>query len=103
MARMATIVSVNVGRAAPAAWAPVKRTAIDKRPVAGPVRAHALGLEGDEQANRKYHGGVDQAVYAYAREDLDFWAAELGEVLGPGRFASENLTTLGVDLTAAVI
>jgi MOSC domain-containing protein YiiM len=100
---MPTILSVNVGRALPAPWAPLKRTAIDKRPVPGPVRARALGLEGDQQANRKYHGGVDQAVYAYAREDLDFWAAELGRDLPPGRFAAENLTTLGVDVTGAVI
>jgi MOSC domain-containing protein YiiM len=102
MDRMPSIVSVNVGRVVPAPWAPLKRTAIDKRPVEGPVRARELGLDGDEQANRKYHGGVDQAVYAYAHEDLDYWADQLGYELPPGRFA-ENLTTLGVDLNAAVI
>ena len=42
------------------------------------------------------------AVYAYAREDLDGWAAELGTPLRNGVFG-ENLTTEGVDVTNAVI
>jgi MOSC domain-containing protein YiiM len=48
------------------------------------------------------HGGIDQALYAYAREDADWWAAELGRELKPGNFG-ENLTTIGIDLTEAVI
>jgi MOSC domain-containing protein YiiM len=102
MARMPAIVSVNVGRAVPASWAAFGSTAIDKRPAAGRVPARALGLEGDEQANRAVHGGVDQAVYAYAREDLDWWEGLLGRELPAGRFA-ENLTTRGVELNDAVI
>ena len=48
------------------------------------------------------HGGPDQAVYAYAREDLDFWEAELGRRLPNGVFG-ENLTTEGVDANGALI
>jgi MOSC domain-containing protein YiiM len=48
------------------------------------------------------HGGGDQAVYAYAREDLDAWAAELGRPLTGGQFG-ENLTTAGLDVTGARI
>ena len=48
------------------------------------------------------HGGPDQAVYAYAREDLDFWAAELGRPLPAGVFG-ENLTTAGADVNGALI
>lgn len=99
---MAVVLSVSVGTVADAPWIRYGRTAIDKRPVAGPVRATALGLDGDQQANRKYHGGVDQAVYVYDRADLDWWAAELGRELRDGLFG-ENLTSAGVDLTAAVI
>src|SRR5882762_1888726 len=75
---------------------------MDKRPVAGPVRALELGLAGDEQADQDHHGGVDQAVYAFAREDLDRWEKVLGRTLSPGQFG-ENLTTLGVDLFMTVI
>lgn len=99
---MARVLSICVGAVVRAPWIAHGRTAIDKRPVAGPVRASELGLEGDDQANKKFHGGIDQAVYAYDRADLDWWAAELGRELADGIFG-ENLTTTDVDLTAVVI
>lgn len=58
------------------------------------------GLVGDVIGNPRVHGGDDQAVYAYAREDLDRWAAELGRPLPDGMFG-ENLTTAGLDVNAA--
>jgi MOSC domain-containing protein YiiM len=61
-----------------------------------------LGLLGDEQADLVNHGGPDQAVYLYAREDLDYWGGVLGRHLRDGMFG-ENLTTLGLDLTGARI
>ena len=73
------------------------RSGIDKRPVAGRVAVHPLGLDGDVQVNKKHHGGEGQAVYAYAQEDAEFWIAELGRELPPGRFG-ENLRTSGLDL-----
>ena len=78
------------------------RSGIDKRPVAGRVAVHELGLDGDVQANRKHHGGEGQAVYAYAQEDADWWQRELGRDLPAGRFG-ENLRTEGVDLTGALL
>ena len=87
------------------------RTGIDKRPTSGavavrapgPMRSgHGSGIVGDVVGNRKLHGGDDQAVYAYAREDLDVWAARLDRDLTNGLFG-ENLTTAGVDVTGAVI
>jgi MOSC domain-containing protein YiiM len=78
------------------------RSGIDKRPVAGRVAVHPLGLDGDVQVNRKHHGGEGQAVYAYAQEDAEFWIAELGRELPPGRFG-ENLRTTGLDLRNAVL
>jgi MOSC domain-containing protein YiiM len=97
-----TILSVNVGRTNPAPWKPGAFSAIDKRPVTGAVEVRALGIDGDMQANRDVHGGVDQAVYAFAREDLDWWAERLRRELSNGGFG-ENLTTSGLDVTAAVI
>ena len=52
-------------------------TAIDKRPVDGPVKVHKLGLHGDIQASRIHHGGEDQALYAYSQADADYWTGEL--------------------------
>ncbi|MFZ8756778.1 MOSC domain-containing protein [Microbacterium sp. HMH0099] len=77
-------------------------TAIDKRPLDGPVRIGPLGVRADVQASRKHHGGRDKAVYAYAQEDADFWSAELGRELPPGWFG-ENLRVDGLDVNAARI
>lgn len=100
---MPAVVSVNVVHAeVPDPLGSLATTAIDKRPVAGRIRVHSLGVAGDRQIDVKSHGGRDKAVYAYAREDLDWWAGELGRELPNGCFG-ENLTTSGVDVTGAVI
>jgi MOSC domain-containing protein YiiM len=99
---MAQVISVNVGKVLDAPWAGLGHTAMDKRPVPGVVRAHRLGLEGDQVGDTQFHGGVDQAVYAFAREDLDWWAGELGREIRNGQFA-ENLTTRGIDVNEAEV
>src|SRR6476469_1712816 len=70
---MPVLRSVNVGRPKDKQWAGLGYTSIDKRPVTGPVRAHRMGLVGDVVSDTLHHGGADQAVYAFAREDLDRW------------------------------
>ena len=99
---MAQVVSINVGTPKKVSWDPSGSSAIDKQPVTGLVRAHRLGLEGDQVADTHYHGGRDQAVYAFAREDLDWWAGELGQEIRDGQFA-ENLTTRGIDVNEAEV
>lgn len=97
------LVAVNAGQVRDAGWVARRqeRTAIDKRPVDGPVAVGLLGLAGDEHAYPG-HGGIHQALYAYADEDAHFWEAELGRSLWPGAFG-ENLTTTGVDVSGAVV
>lgn len=97
---MGFVESVNVGHAVDVPWGQLKRTAIDKRPVDGPVHVHYDGVGDDEIADLVHHGGAVQAVYAYAREDLDTWEQILGRELHAGQFG-ENLTTQGIDLNAA--
>lgn len=94
--------SVNVGRPKPWPWATIGRTSIEKKPVTGPVRVGRLGLAGDEVSDTRHHGGTDQAVYAFAREDLDGWAGELGRDIRDGHFG-ENLTTSGYDVNEAEV
>jgi MOSC domain-containing protein YiiM len=77
-------------------------SAVGKAPVEGRVRVAGVNVEGDDQADRRVHGGPDKAVYAYASEDAAFWAAELGRELGPGAFG-ENLTTEGLDVSGALV
>ncbi|HEY6740134.1 MAG TPA: MOSC domain-containing protein [Actinopolymorphaceae bacterium] len=86
-------------------------TGIDKHPVDEPIEVRApgpkrgglgSGLVGDHIGEPEHHGGDDQAVYAYAREDLDHWQRTLGRELRDGVFG-ENLTTRGIDVTGALI
>ena len=99
---MAQVISVNVGTPRDVDWAGIGRTAIDKHPWRAPYAVARLGLEGDQVADTVHHGGVDQAVYAFAREDLDWWEGELGREIRNGQFA-ENLTTQGIDVNEAEV
>ena len=77
-------------------------TAIWKHPVSGRVPLRGVNLLGDDQADRTVHGGPDKAVYAYAREDIDWWETELEHSLGAAPFG-ENLTVRGLPVSEAVI
>ena len=77
-------------------------TAIDKRPVSHAVKVGRYGLFADVQADRKHHGGLDKAVYAYSQDDAEFWERELGRELPYGWFG-ENLRVEGIDVNAAVV
>src|SRR3954463_2306595 len=101
---MARLVSVNVGRPQPVGLrrGQTVQSAIAKAPVTGRVRVEGVNVAGDDQADRRVHGGPDKAVYAYAREDTAWWERELGVELGPGAFG-ENLTVEGIDVSGALI
>ncbi|MBV8631858.1 MAG: MOSC domain-containing protein [Silvibacterium sp.] len=97
------LLSVNVG--APQEFelqGQLAKSAIWKSPVTGRVAVRGVNLDGDDQADRKVHGGYDKAVYAFANEDICWWQHELGRPLGFGEFG-ENLTTEGIDVNGAVI
>ncbi len=100
------IVSVNVGTPRATEWlGRIVTSAIWKSPAADRVRVEGVNLAGDNQADRRVHGGRDKAVYAYAVEDYAWWAASAA--VSPGAFSAgafgENLTTEGLDLGAAAI
>ncbi|MFN8072102.1 MAG: MOSC domain-containing protein [Mycobacterium sp.] len=106
---MAHVESVNLARAGadPDPRARGRSTGIDKAPtdavtMVRPPGTTGSGLVGDTIGNTKVHGGDDQAVYAYAREDLDHWETELGRGISNGMFG-ENITTAGIDVTRARI
>lgn len=106
----AHLLSLNIGKAEPSTAKNVGVTGIAKRPVESahlraPGPKHGglgSGLEGDFLGDIQHHGGDTQAVYAFAREELDWWARELGRDLPNGMFG-ENLTTQGLDVDGAVV
>ncbi len=108
---MASILSINIGQSRQAPYTSAPTTGIDKRPVDGPVEVRdpgpkqgglGSGVVGDYIGDPRHHGGSDQAVYAFAREDLDAWQQRLGRPL-PNGFFGENLTTSGLDVNAALV
>ena len=101
---MAKVLSVNVTAIVhEGAWTGSEgRTGIDKRPTDSAVRFENDGVAGDVVVDRKHHGGYDKAVYAYSREDSDWWEQEIGRPISNGAFG-ENLTTRGIDVNQAVI
>jgi MOSC domain-containing protein YiiM len=105
------VLSVNLAVPEPNSAKRVGMTGIHKRPVDLPVAVRApgpkttglhSGLIGDRIFDVEHHGGDDQAVYAYAREDYDWWERRLGRTL-PGGVFGDNLTTADVEVSDAVI
>ncbi|WP_308016440.1 MOSC domain-containing protein [Jidongwangia harbinensis] len=106
-----TVLSVNLAVPEPSTAKRVGITGIAKQPVEHAVLVRPpgpkttglhSGLVGDQIFDVAHHGGDDQAVYAYAREDYDWWEQQLGVELPGGRFG-ENLTLAGVDVNGAVV
>jgi MOSC domain-containing protein YiiM len=106
----AQLLSLNVGAPEPSTAKNVGITGIGKRPVQSAVlRAPGpkhgglgSGVEGDFIGDVQHHGGDTQAVYAFAREELDWWGKELGRDLPHGMFG-ENLTTRGLDVDGSFV
>lgn len=97
------VLSVNVGSVRSIVWqGRTAITAIWKFPVQGRVPLRRVNVAGDDQADRRVHGGPDMAIYAYAREDGEWWEHVLGRPVAHGEFG-ENLTVRGVAVTNAVI
>lgn len=72
-------------------------TGIYKQPsLFAKVNITKMGVEGDVIADKKVHGGLDQAIYIYGLEDYEWWSKQLNRPLQPGTFG-ENLTISGFD------
>ena len=103
MATHGKVLSVNVGpvREFEYGGRPAK-SAIWKSPVAGRIAVRGVNLAGDDQADRKAHGGPDKVVYAYAVEDAGWWEQEIGRPLAYAEFG-ENLSTEGIEVNDALV
>ena len=77
-------------------------TAIDKRPVSGPVQVNRLNVRGDVQVDRKHHGGRFRAVYVVADEDAAVIEAELGRAMPVG-WMGENFRVTGAGSLSDVL
>lgn len=91
------VLSVNVGRIRTIEpGGKTVTTGIYKEPVSGAVRIGKEGVEGDVQANRLVHGGVDKAVLLLSTEHHEAWRRELGRDDFAAGLFGENLTVIGL-------
>ena len=94
-----TLDSIQVGRPQTYPDGPQGRpwtSAVVKHPVDGPITVNESGLAGDDQADKRHHGGIEKAVLAYSADHYPAWRGELRmRDLLFGAFA-ENLTLAGI-------
>lgn len=93
-----SVAAVYVGRIQPLGSAGVLSGFV-KSVVNARVRVTSLGLEGDEQADLRVHGGRDKAVYGYAVNNYVGWRADFPEhsALFVAGGVGENLSTQNLD------
>jgi MOSC domain-containing protein YiiM len=94
----ASVQAIRVGRVRPLGPEGVPSGFV-KDAVEGPVRVRSLGLEGDEQADLRVHGGIDKAVYGYAVSNYAGWRADFPEHAAQftAGAVGENLVIEGLD------
>jgi len=77
-------------------WDKAWSTGFYKQPVLQPLWLGYEGLKGDQQADRRFHGGSEKAVCVYPAEHYPYWLKTLGfSEMPPGAFG-ENFTTSGL-------
>ncbi len=93
---LATIEAVLAGKAVdytrPGSRSAIAKTVVDAA-LAGPE-----GLAGDEQGDRRVHGGPDKAIHHYPRDHYATWRGEIGAhaLLDAAGAFGENISTTGV-------
>lgn len=91
------IIQILVGKPQVQAWKGREvLTSIFKHPAEGPLALDFLNLEGDAQADLRYHGGADKAVYAYPAEHYPFWCEKLSRPMLEWGSFGENLVLEGL-------
>lgn len=91
------LISLNVGLPRQVNFrGEVVNTGIFKEPIQRRVKLRKLNLDGDKQADLTVHGGIDKAVYSYAKEHYEFWRQDLQDMSLPWGMFGENFTTEGL-------
>ena len=106
------IISINVGKIGlhkdPFSPRAAYKSAIDKACISSLEDPHLCsvslqGLDGDEQADQRVHGGSDKALYAYPIEHYSFWedfiqiqVADQAKSSLPYGYFGENFTISGL-------
>ena len=91
------VISLNVGKIREVSWdGKTIQTGVFKEPVTESLEVKGINIDGDSQGNKKSHGGIDRAVYAYPMEHYQYWKKQYPQKELPFGMFGENLTTEGV-------
>src|SRR6516225_2889310 len=95
--RAGSLLSVNAGLPKDVTWhGRTVRTAVWKKPVAGPRMVRRLNIDGDGQGDLAGHGGEHRAVFVYQIDSYRYWQIQLGrDDFTYGQFG-ENFTVEGL-------
>ncbi|MEL6117411.1 MOSC domain-containing protein [Photobacterium sp. SP02] len=72
------------------------RTAMAKQAVSGKLYLSVTGLDGDECAEPKFHGGTERALHQYPLEHYAFWQQQFPDRDWPAPGVGENISTQGM-------
>ena len=78
-------------------------TGFYKTPVEGWTDVGKTNIDGDGQADKIHHGGIDKAILAYSADHFAAWQSELDGRTVTGGMFGENLTITGLDETTVCI
>ncbi len=97
---MMIVLSVNIGSKRTVRWSGKNyNTGIFKSPV-DHIFLDQEDVNGDHVVDRKYHGGVDKACYAFSAGEYAYWEKKYPELEFKGGMFGENLTVVGLDETS---
>lgn len=98
------LLSLNVGQPKRVNWKGKEiETSIFKYPVEGRKAVSLLNIEGDKQADLRYHGGRDKAIYAYDKAHYEAWQTHIDRKEWSFGLFGENLSTEGLEETEVLI
>lgn len=92
------VVSTNIGEKKTVVWkGKTYTTGIFKYPVNQELWLGTTDVKRDHVIDRKYHGGIDKACYAFSADDYSFWEDMYPEISFTHGMFGENLTVEGMD------
>jgi MOSC domain-containing protein YiiM len=94
------VVSVNIGERKVINYkGRIIETGIFKYPVDEPIFLGIEDVKGDAVIDRKYHGGIDKAVYGYSENYYEFWKQLYPNLDWKFGMFGENLTISNLEET----
>lgn len=98
------VIAVNIGEKKSINYkGKIIETGIFKFPVLTPIFLGTEDVKGDAVIDRKYHGGIEQAVYGYSENHYEFWKQLYPNLDWQFGMFGENLTVTNLEETVLCV